>query len=415
MYFKRYPVPTGKEIIIGHDYGNGCDVIGFVEPSDCKLVKLADSLYENCARKTCSNCELHFKHYIYRNKYEETYQNLFLVHPDMCIDILNELGFLRVMNGFYSRDVRQNPWYTYAKKGIITIEYFIQGLLKWNDYEDFVKNLVRSSVFDEILIKAVSFVYQQYNKCKGFTLEGLCKKGLDVFKAKKVPCNHNTILFLQSLSNTETYYLYDRYHEASLSLPNVYRDGEVCWGNARRPTNLSEAYFTWWSAPFNGDLLHDTYSDSSELIEGYGFDPCDFYPYDEDIDETDYDEDPRPFTTDEIITIIKRGGNNEYKGSIDLTDVEFDVEGVREILVVEDGRQIPDFAEIINDNFLFMLQNCENLFIFLINELEKDVWQAYVPTDNNEGVYIQINLRDLANLNLDDDTDTEETEDDDDY
>lgn len=411
MYLKRYEVPVGKTLIIGHDANNGCDVIGFVEPSDRKMVQISDSLYHEYAKTTCKKCNSHFKHYTYKDKYKETYKNLFLAHPDMCVDILNEIGLPRVMSEFLSWDIRKNVWYTYAKKQLITPQYLVNGLLKWNGYEEFVNSLVSFGVFDKILDKATTYIYNQYQKCKGFPIEGLCKKNLDIFNAKKVPCNHNTLLFLQSLEDSRNYYIYDEYHESPLSLPNIHCDAMVCWGSNCTPGNLPEAYSTWWSSPFNEDLLLASSSSSAvKMIEGYGFYATDFIPYDEDYGDYDYDADPRSFTTDEVISIIRRGGNNPEKGSMEFQRLQFDVEGVQEILVVEDGRQIPDFAEIISEDFLRFLDQSDNLFIFLINEVEEDVWEAYLPTDENEGEYIQINLQDLCDLDLED---TEENEDDD--
>lgn len=412
MYIQRYPVPVGKELLIGRDSNNSCDVIGFVERRDTKQVKLADSLYQEYTDSTCKSCELYFRQNDYKTKYRETYKNLFLAHPDMCVDILNDIGLFPVFSELWNWEINENIWFKYAKMQLISAEYLVQGLLKWGDYESFINKLIKFSIFEsKILDKTSTYIYQQYDKCKGFVVEGLCKQQLDVFQAKKVPCNHNTLLFLQSLEDTERFYIYDNYHEAPLSLPNIYDDAVVCWGNNRIPDNLPEAHSTWWSSPFNKDLLlANSGSSAVEMIEGYGFDATDFFPYDEDCDEYDYGADPRSFTTDEVIRIIRRGGDNSEKGSMNLQHVLFDVEGVQEILVVEDGRLIPDFAEIISEDFLRFLDDTNALFIFLINEIEKNLWEAYLPTDENEGEYIQINLQDLRDLDLDN---TEETEDDD--
>lgn len=412
MYIQRYPVPVGKELLIGHDRNTSCDVIGFVESADTKQVKLTDSLYQEYTDSTCKSCELYFRQHDYKTKYRETYKNLFLAHPDMCVDMLNDIGLHKIFNDFFSWEIRKSIWFVYAYKQLISTEYFIQGLLKWNEYENFVQLLVNCYPFGyEILNKVSTYIYQQYDKCKGFVVEGLCKRKLDIFNAKKVPCTHNTLLFLQSLEDTDRFYIYDDYHEAPLSLPNIYHNAMVCWGNNCTPNNLPEAHSTWWSSPFNKDLLlSNSRSSAVEMIEGYGFDASDFYPYDEDNESTDYSDDPRSFTTEEVIRIIRRGGDNPEKGSMEFRRLQFDVAGVQEILVVEDGRLIPDFAEIIPENFLRFLDDSDALFIFLINEIEKNLWEAYLPTNENEGEYIQINLQDLCDLDLDN---TEETEDDD--
>lgn len=412
MYIQRYPVPVGKELLIGYDRNNNCDVIGFVERRDTKQVKFADSLYQEYTDSTCKSCELYFRQNDYKTKYQETYKNLFLAHPDMCVDMLNDIGLDKIFNDFFSWEIRKSIWFVYAYKQLISTEYFIQGLLKWNEYENFVQLLVKSYRFScEILDKVSTYIYQQYDKCKGYVVEGLCKRQLDIFQTKKVPCNHNTLFFLQSLEDTDRFYIYDNYHEAPLSLPNIYDDAMVCWGNNRTPDNLPEAHSTWWSSPFNTDLLlANSGSSAVEMIEGYGFDASDFFPYDEDDESTDYSDDPRSFTIDELISIIRRGGDNSEKGSMDLQHVQFNIDGVKEILMVEDGRLIPDFAEIISENFLRFLDNYDTLFIFLLNEIEKNVWEAYLPIDENEGEYIQINLQDLCNLDLDN---IEETVDDD--
>lgn len=407
MYIQRYPVPVGKELLIGHDSNNSCDVIGFVEPSDRKMVQISDSLYHEYAKTTCKKCELYFRQNDYKNKYRETYKNLFLAHPDMCVDMLNDIDLRKIFNDFHSWEINENIW----KMQPISAEYLVQGLFEWGGYESFVNKLINFKIFDEILDKTSTYIYQQYDKCKGYVVESSCKRQLAIFNAKKVPCNHNTLLFLQSLEDSRNYYIYDEYHESPLSLPNIHRDAMVCWGDNCKPGNLPEAYSTWWSSPFNEDLLLASSSSSAiEMIEGYGFYATDFFPYDEDYGDYDYDADPRSFTTDEVIRIIRRGGNNPQKGSMEFQRLQFDVEGVQEILVVEDGRQIPDFAEIISEDFLRFLDQSDNLYIFLINEVEEDVWEAYLPTDENEGEYIQINLQDLCDLDLED---TEENEDDD--
>lgn len=416
MHFTRYPVPTNKEIIIGHDYINVKDVLGFVEPSDTKWVKLDDKEYAYYEKESCKNCNLFFHYYEQKRKYEQTYKSLFLVHPDMCIDIINEIGLTNIFKCLRHSELIKNVWYVYAANGLLTAEYFVNGLIKWKIYEAFIDILVSVSVFGKIVDKACHYIYQQYDKCKGYTLEGLCKKDLAIFSGKKIHCDHNTLYFLQSLENEKDFYIYDAYCQAPLALPNIYDNASVCWGtSSNKPHTLTEAYTKWWSTPFNQDLLLSSNDTAYSMIEGYGFNADDFYSYDKEYDQIDYEAEPREFTTYEIVQIINDGGNNRVKGDLDLMHVTYNVEGVREVLVVDYGRNIPDFAEIIDEDFLSYLNYSDNLFIFLINELEKDVWQAYVPTDEDEGVYIQINLQDLANLNLDDDTDTEETEDDDNY
>jgi hypothetical protein len=136
------------------------------------------------------------------------------------------------------------------------------------------------------------------------------------------------------------------------------------------------------------------------MVEGYGFDEHDFYTYDEDDDSYNYDEPREELTVNELVQIIKNGGDNPYKGVMDLEIVKFELTGVKEILRIKNGKRIPDFNEIVDDYLDFM--SGDDLFLFLINNLEDDIWEAYLPVEENEGIYIQINLKDLENYTLED-------------
>lgn len=406
MHLYRYPVPTGKVLLIGHNNYQGEDFIGFVEPDDQKWVTLDPKIYGEYAENTCNKCDKYVQQNKEKEKYNETYKNMFLCHPEMFAELLAEYG------DWGCNLHHEHPYDEYVLRGLLTAKQYIDLLLKWDttNYEKLVHRLCISHWFNQKYVNsAINFCYNTYSKCKGYNIEFTCKKNLEIFNKKKIPCNHNTLLFTQSLENLKDYYIFDNYTENALALPNIYRDGTVCWGSPKnKPKNLTETCSNYFNTPFNRDLLLDGETGEIEMLEGYGFSEYDFYEYDEYNDEYRYDLPPRCFTATEIIQLIDKGGDNENKGKYDLSYTEFNVEGVREILVVENGRKIPDFAELIDEDFLDVLNNTEQLFIFLINEVEEGVWEAYLPTSNDEGEYIQINLRDLANLDLDEETEDEE-------
>ncbi len=407
MYIWRTKVPVGAEIIIGHDNGNDHDFVGFIEESESKKVKVEESIYDDLAESTCKACDIYFSQSQTEAKYKESYKHLFLAHPEICVDFLetSNLKGLLESSYFYYTSPYQHVYHPYAN--VMSAKYFVDLLIKWNEYEKFVNTLVKTWQFNgEVLSPVAKSIYKNYNKCKGYLFEDRkCKKDMLSFD-KNVTCSHNTLIWTQQLWD-DKYYLYDNYTDNVCSLPNIYSNGEICWGWRKNPQNLQDARHKFWSAPFNGDLVRSGNSVES-MIEGYGFELCDFYPYDDDSDEYDYDADPRPFTAQEIIQIIRQGGDNSSKGRMDLDYDTFTIPGVTEILVVEDGRkQIAEFSEIINEDFLN--HGCtDNLYIFLIGEVpdKPNVWSAYLPTDTDEGEYIEIDLVQLA-------TYTGDTEDDD--
>lgn len=399
MEIWRTKVPSNKKLLIGHYKDRDIDFVGFVDKTDTKYVNVSASIYSELTDDVCVSCDIYSRRQVEENKFRESYKNLFLIHPEMCVDFLknNRLSDILDNSGFYLQD----PWYVYARKNLLTAEYFIDGLIKWKLYEYFVGKLVETWEFKmQVINKAIDKLYADYNKCRGYEIEdNHCKLNKKEFQQyRQIPCSHNTLWWLQEIDSS-MYYLHDVYHDSACALPNVYGDGEICWGSRSKPENLQSAYSTFWKTPFNTDLLTSRDDDIcfDELIEGYGFNACDFYPYDEDNDETDYEAEPRSFTASELVKIIKQGGDNPYKGHMELEYVEFDVPDVKEIAVIEDGREIPEFNEIIADNFLNHLDNDNNLYLFLINEIRDNVWQAYLPTDEEEGEYIEIDLDLIAN------------------
>jgi hypothetical protein len=403
MHIKRYPVPIGKTLLIGHDH-NHHDFIGFEEPANTKYVNLDSSLLREYTNNVCRSCDLYFRIQEHRNKYKETYKNLFLAHPELCVDFLECVGLQTVVYDlYYSWEIQKYTYQVYAKKGLLTTQQLVDGLQKWNEYEAFVLLLhKRSGFFARYAEKASEYVYKSYGKCKDYNFEGKCKKDLEVFKGRKIKCAHNDLYFLKALDAID-FYIYDYYTDNPLSLPNVYSDASVCWGTDNDyPETLSEALVQYFNTPFNGDLLLSTDGFIEDCIEGYGFDSCDFYPYDDDYGQTDYDAEPRSFTVDEIVQIIESGGDNKHKGYMDLTYEMFDIEGVQEILQIVKGRDLPDFAEAIDESFLNYLDASNDVFLFLINDLGGENWEAYLPTDKDEGIYIQVNLNDLRKTQLED-------------
>jgi hypothetical protein len=397
MYIWRTKVPVGAEIVIGRDNGNGHHFVGFIEESAEKTVKIEESIYDDMTRTTCKSCDIYFQQAQVQHQYQTSYKHLFLAHPEMCVDFLTTVDVKHLLGNtyfFYEKEYR----YVYRPYAdVMSPKYFVDLLIKWGDYEKFVNMVVKTYQFEREVLNPVAYnIYKNFNKCKGYLFESRnCKKEIFNFD-KKVTCSHNTLIWTQELWDNK-YHLYDSYTDNACSLPNVYSCGEICWGSRSNPQNLEDARHKFWSTPFNGDLLLSSHSDTTEMIEGYGFDLSDFYSYDEDFDEYDYDDDPRHFNANEIIQIIRQGGDNSVKGCMDLDYDTFNIAGVSEILVVENGRKkISEFADLIEEDFLYHTDQ-DDLYLFLINEIPglTDVWTAYLPTDNDEGEYIQIDLNQL--------------------
>ena len=283
---------------------------------------------------------------------------------------------------------------TYFLRGTITIEQFVNKLFVFDPilYERFVTNFCESHRFSNLLNDTVlKFIYYNYDKCKGFVIEHKCKLQKSEFQTKKIECNHNDLLLLESLEDDE-FFIFDLKSDNALAMPNVYSNGTICWGSyyTKRPKNLVEMLTYFFAYPFNGDLVWDTSDSVRWLIDDYGF-------YEGDFFDDDYDNTPRDPNAREIIEIIERGGNgNRYKGDMNVDYVEFDIEGVREILIVKNGLDLDDFNESIDEGFLNCLTDHYNdVFIFLINEKKENVWDAYLPTSEVDGIYIEINLQTL--------------------
>ena len=396
MRLHRHRVPVGKSIVIGHDNENNCDFIGFIEPSDVKQVKLADWVLEEYADRICRRCDKRFNESNTVESYRTMYRNLFLINPETLIDCIENIGLRNVLQSSFTN--KKHILYCYAKVGNLTTKQIVEKLLVYDSelYENFVRDFVYNNEFRKFLSITSDYIYKTFDKCKGFVIEGSCKLNKKEFLTRKVDCHHNELMFLQDLEDSYKFYLYDLYSDGVLAMPNVHSNGQVCWGSSNnRPSNLNEMYVTWWSTPFNGDLLWESSGSTYELIEGYGFDYSDFV--DSDDDEDYYDRDPRSPNAREIIKIIENGGcGNRYKGEMDLDFSTFNVEGVKEILIVRHGRELNDFNELIDDDFLsFLCYSCEDVFIFLINEKEENVWDAYLPTNDTDGIYIEIDLKKL--------------------
>ena len=396
MRLYRNRVPVGKSIVIGHDNENKCDFVGFIEPPDVKQVKLADCVLEEYVTNVCRSCTKRFNESNILVSYRGMYHNLFLVNPETLIDCIENIGLHDTLeSSFLNRD---HILYKYATVGNLTTKQFVEKLLFYNSelYEKFVKDFVCNSKFNKFLSATSDYIYQTFDKCKGFVTEHKCKLQKPEFLTRKVDCHHKELMFLQDLEKPGRFYLYDLGSNNVLAMPNVYSNGKVCWGSSNNtPSDLDEMYVTWWSTPFNGDLLLDGTGSTYELIEDYGFDYSDFVDSDDDDDY--YDRSPRNPNAGEIVKIIQNGGcGNRYKGEMDLEYSTFNVDGVEEILIVRNGRALSDFNELIDEDFLsFLYYSSESVFIFLINEKKENVWDAYLPTSEFDGIYIEINLQTL--------------------
>lgn len=395
--------------MIGHDNFHNKDFVGFIELNNTKYVNLDSDLYREYVGNVCKNCDIYFQTSSYIYKYRETYRDIFLVHPELAIEFINSVGLKKIVDDLYNIQERKlNVFFVYSSLELITAKQLVDGLMKWNEYEKFISNLTNySSYFQNNIQDAANYIYNTYGKCKDFSIENICKKNLDVFTHNKIECHHNDLAFLALLDEFPSDFLiYDLDTENALSLPNIYSDATVCWGTGNgRPKNLITAFDQYWSTPFNGDLLLDSTESTDETISGYGFDESDFYPYDEYHDVVDWDASPRSFTVREIVKIINQGGDNRYKGEMDVTSVEFDISGVKEILQIVNGQILSDFSEVIDKSFLDFLDASDDVFLFLINDLDDGNWQAYLPTNVNEGIYIEINLNDLLKLEDENDDD----------
>ena len=387
MRLERYVVPVGKTIVIGHNNNSKCDVIGFIEPAGAKSVSLNERVFEEYADDLCRFCEKRFKESEIRREYIHTYIGIFKIHPEFLIQTAKELDFV----GYLKDTYLEHFLIAYFLCGTITIEQFVNKLYEFDPilYERFVTNFCESYRFSNLLNDTVlKFIYHNYDKCKGFVIEHKCKLQKSEFQTKKIECNHNDLLLLESLEDDE-FFIFDLKSDNALAMPNVYSNGTVCWGSyyTKRPKNLVEMLTYFFAYPFNGDLVWDTSDSVRWLIDGYGFNEYDFF-------DNDYDRTPRDPTAREIIEIIERGGNgNRYKGDMNVDYVEFDIEGVREILIVKNGLDLDDFNE---SGFLNCLTDHYNdVFIFLINEKEENVWDAYLPTSDTDGIYIEIDLKKL--------------------
>lgn len=393
-----------KTLILGCDNYTNNDLIGFVEEQDTKFVNLDPELYSEYSDSVCKSCNIFFSLSQERGEICKSYTLIFKVHPEFFIDYLknSEINLATTVKYLY-REYSYLFGVEYAKCGLLNEKQLIEGLIKYKEYESFVENFVYSSLFFDYRDKVSNYLYSSYDKCKGYILENYtCKKNLYKLNTKKIPCHHNTLYFCQILDENDRYYIFDEHCKAPLALPNIHYDGRVCWGDSSNiPKNLSEVSIKYFNSPFNGDLVF-SYGDNTcfiEMVEGYGFDEHDFYTYDEDDDSYNYDEPREELTVNELVQIIKNGGDNPYKGVMDLEIVKFELTGVKEILRIKNGKKIPDFNEIIDD-YLLDCMSGDDLFMFLVNNLEDDIWEAYLPVE--EGIYIQINLKDLENYTLED-------------
>lgn len=394
MRLERYVVPVGKTVVIGHNNHSKCDVIGFIEPAGAKMVNLNERVFEEYADDLCRFCEKRFKESEMRSKYANVYIDIFKVHPEFLIQTAKELDFV----GFLEDTYLSHFLISYFLRGNITIEQFVNKLFVFDPllYERFVICFCDSYRFHNFLNDTVlKFIYHNYDKCKGFVIEHKCKLQKSEFQTKKIECNHNDLLLLESLEDDD-FFIFDLKSDNALAMPNVYSNGTVCWGSyyTKKPKNLVEMLTYFFAYPFNGDLVWDTSDSVRWLIDGYGFYEYDFF-------DNDYDSKPHDPTAREIIEIIAKGGNgNCYKGDMNVDYVEFDIEGVREILIVKNGLDLDDFNESIDEDFLNCLTDHYNdVFIFLINEKKENVWDAYLPTSEVDGIYIEINLQTLEDSN----------------
>lgn len=394
MQLQRFKVPVGKTIVIGHNNSHKCDVIGFIEPAGVKMVNLNEMVFEEYADDLCRFCEKRFKESEMRREYVNNYIGIFKIHPEFLIQTAKEIDFV----GFLKDTYLSHFLISYFLRGNITIEQFVNKLFAFDPllYERFVIYFCDSYRFHNLLNDTVlKFIYHNYDKCEGFVIEHKCKLQKSEFQTKKIECNHNDLLLLESLEDDD-FFIFDLKSDNVLAMPNVYSDGKICWGNyyTKKPKNLVEMLTYFFAYPFNGDLVWDTSESVRWLIEDYGF-------YEDDFFDNDEDNKPRSPTAREIIKIIERGGNgNRYKGDMNVDYVEFDIQGVREILIIKNGFDLDDFNKLIDEWFLDCLtDHCHDVFIFLINEKEENVWDAYLPTNDTDGIYIEIDLKKLEELN----------------
>lgn len=389
MQYWKTDVPTGATICIGTC--NDEDFVGVIEPAERKRVTLHPSIWDEDSIYVCESCEKYVAKNTLQKQVKNMYKTMFLIDPQSCVDAINTIGLKELLNNaqaLLDSGHLHESYYIYGRAGSLTSEYFINGLVKWGEYEYFVKNFVETRLFcDNFIENNLTKILTTYDKCQGYLLVNR-QCPLNKFYPKTTYCYHNDLLWIQeTFTVRETFRLYDTERGSICALPNVYGDGVICWGEAGRPKTLVEAINKFFTTPFNSDLLLNSENSTYKLLEGYGFDYEDFI-----IDSDDNDDDLRYFRASEVISIINDGGENDNKGDLCLDYKKFDIPDVRSVLVISDGRKINDFAELISEHFLTEFSSPNNLYLFLISNVKDNVWQVYLPTDYDDGEYLELDL-----------------------
>lgn len=365
-----------------------------LQPSDKKWVRLAEKYERDRMMTTCSRCQ--YKYNEDSNIYDlKSATKTFLsFYPEFLAEVLQICG---KQLHIYRSDYADNIYLRYYQAGCITAQQCAEGIVK---HPEELRNIIyaierhdNSCLANHVLRKQVVDIANKQGLCPGYYKnQQQCRLGKTPVKLHQ--CNHNNLLWVWDYHES-FFKLYDMELDKVCSLPNVYGNGEVCWGTGNnKPQHLAEVH-QFFDLPFNSDLTLEVgdADDVCSVIEGYGLDETDYRRYyDEDDDYSDYDYDNAKLTTDDLLYVIRNGGENDHADQIPYIETMFTCDSCKAIVKI-------DIAADEQEEFGLSNNNDEDFVIlFLVNETSDDVWECICPQQDKDDLLLSVDFNMLRNM-----------------
>lgn len=377
-----------------------------IEPPAQRFVKIDEYLYSRIISSICNKCELHTSEILRRSHLSSAAVTLIHECADFLINIIDEsickefaesaiqdLNLIAVDT--YQELVNQSKLYLsnedykytaylsfiWASKSYLTHLINFLGIQK-SEIPFISRESINTLISANTELKHLCLGYNESN--------GVCKKD-KITGSNNFPCHTDYIRWVYSLDN-DRYYSYSLTYNTVVALPNIYGDGQVCWGNVKL-TGLKEVYL-FWESYFNSDLalaINSRHS-TEDIIESLSL----------NLDDFEEDEDGYRSLGDieldanDLVKILSTGGINQCSQRAPIFETYFSYTQCKAVLVLTVNKQLEGLTNDYNNRSSIN----SKVYLFLMNETEPDVWEAVLPSIHGREYdkALIINLNELKSL-----------------